>query len=354
MGLNRMVAAGTMCLLASASLALSGCPAFLQDFAISPGSGDAGDDGADVGAATDGTSTDGAGSDSSAAGRDGTAPSDAGPGGHDGSAVCGGTCVESPPLGWSLVEVAFSSTMPASCGTAFGGTSWLSYDTLSAPAATCGCSCGAPSGFTCDIDLTPCSWDSSTATCSCGTTSSQTAPNQCVGGFVTGGNPVVVGGQCTPNPSVTVPMTSWGGMARACSPTTTPFSCAGGTCVPAVDPTFSLCIQQSGNVPCPSGSVYSTQHVEYTGKDDTRGCAACTCGSPSGISCGGAWDIYSDGACQSSVNSVGPGFGPCTGYGNSGGSGQYRPAPSGGSCTASTGAPTGSATPTGAMTFCCQ
>jgi hypothetical protein len=337
---------------------LAGCPQFLSDFTVGSTAADGG---------TDGTTE----ADATAEGGDAALMTDAAPEepvdvrdargtqpdswAGDSGPVCGGTCIETPPPGWSLVEVAFSSSMPASCGTAFGGTSWTSYDTLTAPTPTCGCSCGAPTGFACDIDLTPCSWNSSTATCTCGTSSNQTAPNTCVGGFVTGGSPVVVGGQCTPNAAVTVPVTSWGGMARACAPTTSPVSCdGGGVCLPPVDPTFSLCIQQSGEVSCPAGTGYGNQHVEYTGVDDTRGCAACTCGSPSGISCGGAWNIYSDGSCQTGVNSVGPGFGPCTGYGNSGGSGQYKPAPSGGTCAPSTGTPTGSATPTGATTFCCR
>jgi hypothetical protein len=260
---------------------------------------------------------------------------------------CGGVCAPQVPAGWSgPVELAVGSAAPPTCGSAYQGSSWVSYDGLSAPDATCGCTCDAPTGFTCSVEVT------SVVTPGCTVPTGPPmayASGQCdVGGYNNVSTPTVAGGACQPNGSAAVPPTSWSGEARACAPTQAPGLCSQGVCMPALDPTFLLCIEQAGDQACPSG--YPNKRTEYASVSDTRGCSACTCGAPSGISCGGRWTWYSDRNCQTALASSSLPAN-CTGSNQSA---EYQAAPSGGSCGASGSSPTGSAQGAGAQTFCCK
>lgn len=103
----------------------------------------------------------------------------------------------------------------------------------------------------------------------------------------------------------TLPPATWANDAVTCTGTTAATGCAGtDACEPNVPAPFAgPCIRSDGDVQCPSGS-FSDRHVVYTSVTDTRACTACTC-SPTICAIGG-------------------------------------------------GAPTGSATATGAITFCCK
>jgi len=63
--------------------------------------------------------------------------------------------------------------------------------------------------------------------------------------------------------------------------------CTGTVCQPRPSAPFGagICVLQPADVPCPSGTPFTDRHVFFAGIDDTRGCAACTCGPPSGGSC---------------------------------------------------------------------
>jgi hypothetical protein len=304
----------------------------------------------------DGPATDGSGEhdgspvDATAHDAPDDAPSDTG---GDAPAVCTGTCAPAAPSGWSgPLEVSFSATAPPTCGGAWGGTNWISYDTLDAPAATCGCSCDAPTGTVCSAEYQPDCISGGICSYGCSGNVALTA-GQCsgaigsAGGQAVAGGGIVTAGTCAPQATVNKPATSWADEARACAPTTTPAACEGAAvCVPAVDPTFAICVEQSGDVACPP--AYPNQHLEYSGLSDTRGCSACTCGAPSGASCGGGINCYADGACGSYLTSTGGGCDQSCPYV------RYDQQLSGGSCGAASVSPTGSATPTGATTFCCQ
>ena len=308
----------------------------------------------DVGSVTDGPEGGDTGSGASdGAGGDATHP-DASTDASDAGGSCSGACAEAPPAGWDLVEVSFSAGAPPNCGSEFAGTSWVTEDTLDAPTPTCGCACGAPSGYTCQVSVEPQCVGGATGCYACGTTQVATS-GQCIvpggtGGDVFFGSTFTSGGSCAASPSTTVPPTSWGGQARACAPTTTVTAAgctAGSVCAPTADPTFALCIERAGVVACPAGS-YSSQHVEYTGVTDSRSCSSCTCGPVQNVNCNGTWYCYAAGCSGPPSNNFGCGF--CNTYA----SGMYVASPSGGSCSASSVSPTGSATPTGATTFCCQ
>src|SRR5207245_2524510 len=68
------------------------------------------------------------------------------------------------------------------------------------------------------------------------------------------------------------------------------------TCGPsAADaPGFLTCIFHDGDRDCPPS--YPDKHLAYSGFDDQRGCAPCTCGAPKG-SCTAALDVFKAGAC---------------------------------------------------------
>jgi hypothetical protein len=110
---------------------------------------------------------------------------------------------------------------------------------------------------------------------------------------------------------------------------------------------------QAGDVACPFG----TKHLEYAGADDTRGCTKCSCGDPAAVQCGGAIDEYAVAGCTGSYTTVNlpiAGGGTCQNVaGGTGLSLKYVQSISAGSCTATGGAATGSAAPTGPTTFCC-
>lgn len=129
--------------------------------------------------------------------------------------------------------------------------------------------------------------------------------------------------------------------------------------MPPTDSGFQLCIEHDGMLPCPPGP-YQNSLVEYAGVADTRGCSSCTCGSPSGVTCGGTWTAYTDTMCQTEwvAQNGTPGqyTPPATCVGPSIGeqSVMYRQSATGGSCAASAVMPTGGVSPTGPVTLCCQ
>jgi hypothetical protein len=288
--------------------------------------GDAGSDGS----ASEGGSGSGSGSSSGSGGSSGGSAPDAG-------------AIVAPP-GWTLVEAAFSASTPPACGAAWATDDTILYDGIDAPAATCGCSCGAPSGVACAFPVDTCTVSGGICQ-GCGSTPTNISSAACVGGsYQSAGAPTASGGACTASPSTSAPPLSWAGQVRLCTQT---------AAVPPVpDPSFTVCVEQVGAQTCPG--LFPSRHLEYTGADDARSCSACTCGSPSGVNCGGSWSLYTDGSCQTFFHNYGLSFGQCTSYGTSGGSSMYQAAPSGGSCTAATVAPTGSALATGAVTICCR
>jgi len=332
-------------------LALTACggapfSAALLDHTIDEGGTDDGGAMGDSAMADSGTPADAG--DSATTGDTGTA-ADSGTG-HDsgsgpadsGSPPDDGGSVVVPP-GWQLVEAAFGTSTPAACGAAWATNDTLLFDGLVAPAASCGCACGAPQSVTCALPAKSCTYDAVQGTCNCNPTQNL-ASGVClptgVGGA--GGTPVASGGSCVATPSTSVPPLSWAGQARVCEPT-------GTATLP--DLGFHLCIEQSGDVACP-GVVFVNSHIEHVGANDDRSCSACTCGTPSGVSCGGTIADFKDTGCTQPNGDLGLNPTACSGY--AGGGVEYQAAPSGGSCGAATVTPTGVATPTGDVTVCCR
>ncbi|HEX8793154.1 MAG TPA: hypothetical protein VF765_19555 [Polyangiaceae bacterium] len=277
-------------------------------------------------------------------------------------------CVPDVPAGWTgPLELYAGTAPPPVCMTGFAQ-SVGGFAGLQARPATCGCGCG-PSTTTCDPptmafeDSTTCS--STPVTCASvmlmpGTCETVNEKAACLGAsllditLLGGGQSV---GDCTPQPSRTVPPYSWTDQARGCVSTVAPaqVDCGSGQiCAPKPEPGFDsrLCVAHAGDVACPGGG-YGVKHTFFTQVDDTRDCSACTCGPPSGGSCSFSITAYSsaDQSCTGNPITYGPGT-KCAGV--------AQPTdmrlllfPTNGACGPSTSAPTGTATPVGAVTVCC-
>jgi hypothetical protein len=115
-----------------------------------------------------------------------------------------------------------------------------------------------------------------------------------------------------------------------------------------------LCVFKGGDNTCPAGP-FSDRHVFYETAMDTRGCTSCSCSAPSGSTCDVSVTIYSDlTSCTTPVTTFNAGA--CGNLSGNpaviGRSAAVLP-PSGGSCNASGGQPTGSVTAILPTTFCC-
>jgi hypothetical protein len=252
-------------------------------------------------------------------------------GGDDGGLVDAGP-PPAPPPGWSLVESSWSKG--AVCGSDWAGGASTLHDGLQADPAACGCACDAPTGVTCDatLDYWACNHQFGTDPATSG---------QCLGASAVG-TPIdtltAKGGSCAANATTTVPPIGWTNDVTTCGASAT---------IGSVDPSFRACAKRDGDVACPAD--WPDKFIESTGADDTRGCSACSCGSPS-VACGGVVNYYSDGACGTFVNSVAAPTSACVGIA---GSAKWIASPSG-SCPPSPVTPTGDASPTGAVTLCCR
>jgi hypothetical protein len=74
-------------------------------------------------------------------------------------------------------------------------------------------------------------------------------------------------------------------VGRACLSNKPTPSCAdqAGACFPG-GPAFSACIMSEGELDCPEG--WGERHLLYGNVEDARECTACSCGLPSGGTCG--------------------------------------------------------------------
>ena len=288
----------------------------------------------------------------------------------------GFACAPAVPAGWTgPVELSAGAIAPPACGANFAGPTLSGSAGLTAQPATCGCSCATAPGMPCPpaiVDFYASSLSCSTVGAApCATT--VLSPGLCttVDALATcdaGVAGVVMSvpasaplpSTCTPLPKVFVPISTWATSAHACTASVAPAPAdcpAGNVCAPAPAAPFltSLCVEQAGDVPCPSpdsSAGYSVKHLYYGSVDDLRGCSACSCASVSGPS------------CSVTVNQFASTDGGCSGMPVSYGAGRCLPVQqpadlqlaltaSLASCAATLTTPTGAATPTRPMTFCC-
>jgi hypothetical protein len=303
-------------------------------------------------------------------GQEGGADAPADSTGGDAPPSCPTLCIPPPPAGWQGPLELYHGAGPApSCAGAYAGAPVFDgHAGLDAPPATCGCTCGDPAGGTCSgaaalfysgsCNGAPCA----KASIPNGGCTTIDPGNQCGGAAtisVSIDAPFPLGSTCQPASSQMVPPVSWSADARACAPASPPpqGSCGQGqVCPPSPDQGFvaGYCAAHDGDVPCP-GAPYMARMVAYTGVDDTRACTKCGCDAPVGETCAGVARSYgsSNGTCavQTQQDTLPLACGTAT---NVKTDWSVDAAPSGGSCGTTGGQPSGAATPTGAVTFCCS
>jgi hypothetical protein len=294
------------------------------------------------------------------------------------------SCVPSVPFGWSGFAALFEGVQaqePA-CPAVFPSPNpYVGHHTPIGGSASCSaCSCDPAAGQTCSppLEITvqnkpcgnvpnftgkvsmPAGWNGSCY----GPNGFPAGDVQCNGACnvsVTSAPPTVSGGACAPSGGqATVPPLSWAILGKACGDSAFGGGCgAGNVCQPKPPLPFisGICIYKSGDHQC-QGPTYTQKHVFYGDAMDTRGCTGCQCGAVSGGSCTIEMSVYSD-TTQNTCTTLAATF-------NAGGCGNLNgnPAvysrkatvtqpPTGGTCPASGGQPTGSIMPSDPTTFCC-
>jgi hypothetical protein len=306
-------------------------------------------------------------------------------------------CVDPAPSGWTapgLVALyeGSSSQSPPSCPAEMGTKVYGGKTGFNAPASCSPCGCAPPAGQDCKLttDLNPSvsgiqAMQVSNMPCFQAATqlNTLTVPDPWAGACfhqetLPGGQtcngqpcntsvqstlPTVSGGTCTPTGGAADgPAPTWSSAAVACTGSRFGGGCQNGrVCAPKPKTPFKshVCVEQSGDVSCPSGSAYSNKNVYYQDFDDQRDCTACQCGSASGGSCEITLSLWSDpslGTCTTPAASFKAG--QCQDLGGNpaiyGWTEQITKPPSGGKCSpTTTSTPLGQATPKTPTTFCC-
>jgi hypothetical protein len=279
----------------------------------------------------------------------------------------GYACVGAPPSTWTVAP--FNATSRPGCPAALPAQDNVDVDPLNlAGVSTCGCNCavaGAPSCVagdivtrygpdnTCDGEGgagTPVNYPTADGGC--------TAQGLFVAPFVFAEGPPPSGGSCTPEGSVIVPSTG-ATQGQLCGGETMFGAGCGAAQVCALVPSgYTSCILHEGQVSCPSG-VYSTPHFVGT-LDDTRGCTACTCNTPTGECTPGTWAFFANPNCAGAPSISIPTDGVCTGTGappagTATQSNQFRSVLTDAGCAAAAPVqPTGSVMLTNPDTVCCE
>ncbi|MFO0589213.1 MAG: hypothetical protein U0441_16875 [Polyangiaceae bacterium] len=307
-------------------------------------------------------------------------------GGGAGGATCDGACVsgkpawfdglslfwigppeEAPPcsdIGLSEGSIGYADPLvepPACPSCACSPAACTLPETMHASAAKCADAEGAIST---NFDAPP-GWE---GTC--------TAENALSGGGLCAGVPCVQSltiaapeiAPCVPQPNgaPNIPPHAWGTVARECViwPVEAEGCSVGHACVPTPSDRYAVCVYRHGDHTAEAGfacpAEYPRTMVVYASYDDTRSCAACTCGPPEGGQCAAYVSAYKDAECGSILGSITLTSDMSDGCfdlppGSALGSKEAsllldQP----GSCPAAGGAPTGTFTPSDPMTLCCQ
>jgi hypothetical protein len=301
-------------------------------------------------------------------------------------ASCDGQCVPGPPVNWDgplLLWTGPGPEIPECPPQARGASGGVWVGDLKAPPAACGaCSCASPIGSC----VSPVTFTTSSLTCpgdgsmaahfafdapggwdgACTSTNALDAGKVCGGAFCIASLTIApltkTAGTCTPETgtsSTPLAPPTWETLSAVC-PGATSGSCNRSdlTCMPANEPGFERCVYRPGDAPCAPDSQYTIRHVLYTGLNDTRGCAPCTCGDVVGSSCSAKVSVFSDPICTDlvgtySIDATGSkcfDLPPGIGLGSkSASSVTYTP----GFCQPGGGGPTGFAEPIDPTTFCC-
>lgn len=283
----------------------------------------------------------------------------------------GVVCVPRPPPEWRgplAISEARGDPLPAliDCPAPYAKPHDF-FSGLQASPATCDCKCAAPTGLACSDPVvtvfpTKGACDADAGACAtpysppktCANNDYPPASGTCPATnteakITTPAAPTA--GACAPSAGEVVAPARWTGSARLCEPPPS----VPGTCPPEKVPTpatgapyqTNYCVYSTGTALCPV--AYPVQRLYHARLTDTRKCA-CTCGAPTGVSCGGTVIGYDNVGCGGSKKTV---TSSCVGMGNTSVIVLEGSAPSGGSCPTG-GGPTGEAKAEDPVTVCCR
>ena len=278
----------------------------------------------------------------------------------------GMTCVAAAPEGFqgpfAWLERPVES--PLRCMAPFEAQRIEAFSDLAAPAARCSCACGPLGNASCG----PASLERY-GDVSCGGAVQEQlalAPGCNVipgSGWASSTSfffdaPAVEGG-CLPLPSLELVPAAFLTRHLACEGVLAHSGCeAGQLCAPRPDDPFHarFCVVQEGDVACPEDGAYVERTVLYRDITDERGCQPCSCALPSG-SCTGTSAVLSTALNCSAVAAGVPPEGCVGGVGV----GTFRSAvyvegsvPDDAACDPAVVVPTGDASGTEPITFCCM
>jgi hypothetical protein len=286
--------------------------------------------------------------------------------------ACGAfECVPAAPQGWTgyfrAVQTPYPAANPPPCSGAAAPTPYFSGP---AQAGCDKCACSGLSGATCATTLT-CWVDSTSCSGDGGVDLTDKLPfDTCADVYLQGqstnascevGTKMADSGSCSPSGGAVAPVQPWANEVDTCGQALQGGAgCpVGQVCVPrGVGPyATKVCIERTGTLDtCPDG--WGAPVKAYAGGDDKRACSACDC-SPGGTACTGfkytVWDHTScssgpvdinDTKCHDESSNLGDGVGSIKLV--------TAPKASGGSCTPTGGAKSGSVETQGPITFCCQ
>ncbi len=271
-------------------------------------------------------------------------------------------CAAPPPSGWTglaALATAAGGTIP-SCGGLYAAVSSSGHAGLTASPANCTCACNNPPS---NVQCNSVGINYYTDACVTGAGGASLPPNFCVsngGSSVTHASapvtPTSYNGDCTSNPSKSVPALAWADSYAACG-YTAPQDTGGCTsselCVGAPPFASKPCVWQTGDVACP-GAPYTVKTTLYTSDSDTRDCSTCTCTASAGT-CSATVTAYSAGSCTGTLLATMSTNGACVSCSAclSATAGNITANP--GTCgNGGTGGAIGSASETGPVTVCCS
>jgi hypothetical protein len=283
-------------------------------------------------------------------------------------------CVDEAPNGWEgyfrMNTTPYPNMAPSMCPDGAAPTTY--FDTPN-PGDCTACSCGALENATCSVSPISC-WDGSG---NCGGGNSFDVTQYVANGScwdvpninnqnqrscrLTGPAAVMDMGSCPPSGGELIFSEPWMNQDDVCGqPIQGGKGCGGKkACVPRGSGDYSgpVCIRKAGNDDCPA--AYPNEVDVATGEMDDRACNACQCAA-SDVTCSdGAYTVYNSDGCAAGDMNVVDSMN-CVNVSSQldKGTGSMKlttpPQAEGGSCTESGGEPTGSVTPQGETTFCCE
>ena len=274
----------------------------------------------------------------------------------------GWKCVEPPSDGWNG-PVALSDragTTAAPCASSYTLDLFTVFDNPTAAAADCVCTCDTPTGSKCSDAKAVYSGDPTCGTCA--TPGDLPQSNQCAAPVICGQIPHVKvlpppasGGTCTPQQTPTIASPTWGKVGHICGHSPNSGGCsAAAWCAPPAPANFAgSCVTSPGDRACPTPG-FTQKFVYFDSVIDTRACTDCTCGSPTGVTCGGTFSIFDQPGCTSTATSTFTMSTTCYPLKQTTQSIVASAlTPVGGSCIPQPGTGTGGVAPTNPRTVCC-